>query len=107
MAANNQGDPDWLDLVNAAIDLQVRIEDVVAQIEREEGEGCVERVSLPETRLRYPVLTYPTKIKSLNPEKTPTLDGTLLGIKGQYLMLDSGCLNIRKHTGYQVTVTLD
>jgi len=38
----------------------------------------------------------------LNPEKQPDLSGVLLGIKGQYLILDSGVLNIRKHTGYEV-----
>ena len=30
----------------------------------------------------------------------------LLGIKGQYLLLDSGVINIRKFTGYQVEVAV-
>ena len=53
-------------------------------------------------RFRYPVLRYPVKVQSLNPEKQPDLSGTLLGIKGQYLILDGGVLNIRKHGGYEV-----
>jgi hypothetical protein len=54
--------------------------------------------------LRYPVDRYPQKVTALNLDKTPTVEGTLQGIKGQYLILDSGVLNIRKYTGYQVTV---
>ncbi|MBJ7538164.1 DUF2797 domain-containing protein [Marinomonas transparens] len=53
----------------------------------------------------YPVLEYPTKVTSLNAEKTPLIEGTLMGIKGQYWMLDTGVINIRKYTGYQATLT--
>lgn len=102
-----KGDPVLLDLAESAKGLSERISARVGEIRQTEGDGSVEMLHLPETRLRYPVLTYPAKIKSLNPEKTPTLEGELLGIKGQYLILDSGCLNIRKHTGYHVTATLD
>ncbi len=52
--------------------------------------------------INYPVLTYPSKITSLNFDKTPTISGVLQGIKGQYLLLDSGVLNIRKFTGYNI-----
>lgn len=51
----------------------------------------------------YPVKSYPEKVKSLNFDKTPEIDGTLRGIKGQYLIFDSGVLNIRKFGGYLVT----
>ena len=30
------------------------------------------------------------------------IDGVLAGIKGQYLILDSGVLNIRKFSGYKI-----
>lgn len=53
----------------------------------------------------YPVLQYPTRITSLNAEKTPILEGVLMGIKGQYWMLDTGVINIRTYTGYQATLT--
>lgn len=55
--------------------------------------------------IHYPVLEYPIKIKSHNLEKTPVVEGTLVGIKGQYFILDTGVLNIRKYTGYHLTVT--
>ncbi|AEF54861.1 DUF2797 domain-containing protein [Marinomonas posidonica] len=53
----------------------------------------------------YPVLEYPTKVTSINAEKTPRIEGVLMGIKGQYWILDTGVINIRKYTGYQATVT--
>lgn len=54
------------------------------------------------TKINYPVLEYPTIIKSLSFDKTPKITGKLLGIKGQYLMLDTGVLNIRKFGGYLI-----
>jgi hypothetical protein len=52
--------------------------------------------------LRYPVKQYPQKVTALNLDKTPDIEGTLLGIKGQYLILDKGVLNVRKFSGYHV-----
>ena len=50
----------------------------------------------------YPVLEWPVKVSSHNLDKTPRIEGTLLGIKGQYLMLDTGVINIRKYGGYNL-----
>lgn len=55
--------------------------------------------------IRYPVEAYPTKIVSLDLEKSPVIEGTLKGIKGQYLILDTGVINIRKFTAYQVAAS--
>lgn len=54
--------------------------------------------------IAYPVLEYPKKVKSFNLDKEPLAEGTLLGIKGQYLMFDTGVINIRKYTGYQLAL---
>jgi hypothetical protein len=32
------------------------------------------------------------------------VEGTLLGIKGQYLILDSGVINMRRFAGYEVAL---
>ena len=53
---------------------------------------------------RYPVEAYPTKIVSFNLDKNPIAEGTLMGIKGQYLIFDTGVINIRKYTAYQLAV---
>jgi len=56
--------------------------------------------------LNYPVLQFPEKVKSLSFDKTPTISGKLVGIKGQYLLFEGGeVLNIRKHTGYSIELT--
>ena len=52
--------------------------------------------------IKYPVTQYLPKISSLNFDKQAHICGKLLGIKGQYLILDSGVLNIRKFSGYEV-----
>jgi len=52
--------------------------------------------------IQYPVLEYPVKVSSLNFDKTADIEGVLLGIKGQYLILDKGVLNIRKFTSYNI-----
>ena len=54
--------------------------------------------------IEYPVVTYPEKVTSLNFEKTPIVEGTLLGIKGQYLILDTGVINMRRFSGYEVAL---
>ena len=57
------------------------------------------------TSIRYPVLEFPEKIKSHNFDKHPLVEGTLMGIKGQYLIFDTGVINIRKFTSYEVRVS--
>ena len=55
------------------------------------------------TVIHYPVTSYPEKVKSINLDKTSGIQDVLVGIKGQYLIFDSGAvLNIRKHGGYLV-----
>ncbi|MGB5275432.1 MAG: DUF2797 domain-containing protein [Flavobacteriaceae bacterium] len=56
-----------------------------------------------ETHLHFPVLAYPSKVKSLNLDKTPAYKGLLKGIKGQYLIFeDHTVFNIRGSEGYVV-----
>lgn len=52
--------------------------------------------------ISYPVTQYPEKITSHNFDKNPEVVGELQGIIGQYLILDTGVINIRKFTGYEV-----
>lgn len=52
--------------------------------------------------VEYPIVAYPSKITALSFDKTPMIEGVLLGIKGQYLILNTGVLNIRKFGGYRV-----
>lgn len=57
--------------------------------------------------LQFPVLSYPSKVTSLNLDKTPNFTGKLKGIKGQYLLFEDGTVfNIRTFEGYVVTINL-
>lgn len=68
------------------------------------GNDALRVLDAEPVTLAYPVLEAPTKVVSLNFDKTPEVAGTLLGLKGQYLMLDSGVINLRKFTGYEVAL---
>jgi hypothetical protein len=54
--------------------------------------------------ISYPVETYPTKVSSFNFDKEPDIEGILSGIKGQYLILDTGVINLRRFSGYHVSL---
>ena len=65
---------------------------------------------LPTAKIKtfnYPVRTYPQRLTAINLDKTAVVEGTLEGMKGQYLILDSGVLNIWRHVGYQVSLQLN
>ena len=52
--------------------------------------------------INYPVVVAPEKIVSLNFDKQPEIEGVLLGIKGQYLIFDTGVINLRRFSGYNI-----
>tara|TARA_B100000795_G_scaffold327_1_gene210 strand:+ start:5525 stop:6292 length:768 start_codon:yes stop_codon:yes gene_type:complete len=60
-----------------------------------------------ETNLEFPVLQYPTKLKTLNLIKTPEYTGTLKGVKGQYLIFeDDTVFNVRSNEGFVVSINM-
>lgn len=60
-----------------------------------------------ELELKFPVLSYPEKVKSLKLDKTPEFSGNLQGIKGQYLIFeDSTVFNVRGNEGFFVDLTI-
>ncbi len=64
----------------------------------EEAENAV-------THILYPVEKYPNTVKSIGFDKLPEIEGTLAGVKGQYLIFDDNrVLNMRKHNGYYLTL---
>ena len=60
-----------------------------------------------ELEIKYPVESYPAKIKTLNLKKMPYYEGVLKGIKGQYLIFEDGTVfNVRKHEGFVVSLSV-
>lgn len=59
------------------------------------------------THINYPVLRWPEKVNSMNLLKKPLINGTLAGIKGQYLIFDDNrVINLRNHSGFNVQIGL-
>lgn len=59
----------------------------------------------PLRTLIYPLNETLPKVASVSLDKIQEVSGTLLGIKGQYLLWRDGrVLNVRNHTGYHVEV---
>ncbi|MBX2883180.1 MAG: DUF2797 domain-containing protein [Granulosicoccus sp.] len=114
-----KGAIDPMDLVQEWADLYPQVADKLSGLIAEFGSDSIVLVDPAETMtdasagvsseqnfqpvaLSFPVQVYPEKIKSFNFDKTPEVSGELMGIKGQYLILDSGVINLRKFSGYEI-----
>ncbi|WP_369602065.1 DUF2797 domain-containing protein [Hahella sp. SMD15-11] len=88
------------------LDLQAQRDRVLSWLETEGQDlPAWQKAGTPAAQFVYPVLEWPEKVRSINAEKTPVVEGTLLGMKGQYLILSGGVINIRKYSGYEATWT--
>jgi len=101
-----KGAPDKADLEQARDELLAAIQhDLDALAEQKQSTEIIP-VKQEAVDIHYPVEKYPVKIKSINLDKTPAFEGTIQGIKGQYLMLDEDrVINLRKYAGYELTVS--
>lgn len=100
-----KGDAVPLDLPAIRDQLLESCAEGIAALQQRFGLQAIQSVGDAEVlEIRYPVEAYPTKVASHDLEKTPVVEGILRGIKGQYLILDTGVINLRKYTAYQVAV---
>lgn len=100
----------WRKMLLNHIDESIDLEEIKWRLEELLPSDIVEYFSEEDdvTTIDYPVLEYPIKITSLNLDKSPEIKGRLLGIKGQYFLLDSGrVINIRRHTSYKVKFQIE
>jgi len=86
------------DLVTTKVSLLAEVSSLVDELDAKTFPADVVNID-------YPVLKYPTKVVSLSFDKTPVISGFLNGIKGQYLLLEGGVLNIRKFSSYRLTLS--
>jgi hypothetical protein len=110
---------DWRKMLkgqhDAPVDLAAKRDQLIAEcadeivaLQQRFGDDAITPLTNEDTvEINYPVQQYPEKVKSLNFDKTPDITGTLQGIKGQYLILDTGVLNIRKFSAYHVSVGIE
>ena len=100
-----KGDAATLDMHAKAAHLISECESDLKELEDKFGFFAISVLNgVGAVNIEYPVVTYPEKVTSLNFDKTPIVEGTLLGIKGQYLILDTGVINMRRFSGYEVAL---
>ncbi|KJG38679.1 hypothetical protein UA32_09710 [Photobacterium angustum] len=97
-----KGDNAEIDLTEKASVLLPEVKARLAEITEEYGEDAIEYLDNDIVDIHFPVDAFPTKISSHNFDKEPVVEGILQGIKGQYLIFDTGVINIRKFTSYEV-----
>ncbi len=78
--------------------------DALLALESEYGDQ-ITRLEEDPWHFDYPSQSWPAKITTHNLDKQPVVEGVLQAIKGQYLIFDTGCLNIRKFTSYHVSIS--
>lgn len=102
-----KSDAEMLDLVTLKDNILQQFSERIQKIKAEYREKIEfnEQIEILNQQIQlfdYPILQYPSKVKSHNLDKTPEISGVLHGIKGQYLILDTGVINLRKYTGYDL-----
>ena len=101
-----KGEIEAVELASTRDDLFERCQSELTALNERFGVQALQPVTDAEcVDIEYPVLEYPTKVTSQNFDKTPLVEGTLMGIKGQYLILDTGVINMRKFTAYNISFT--
>lgn len=98
----------WRKMLKNEVDESIDLEDTKWELEELLPDDMSQYMTEDDEliSINYPVLQYPTKVKSLSFDKSPTITGELKGIKGQYLLLDNNrVLNMRKHTSYVVQIS--
>lgn len=102
-----KGDVEPVDLIAIREQLLERCAEPLQALQQRFGLQAVQPITdVDVLEMAYPVEAYPAKISSCNLDKKPVAEGTLIGIKGQYLLFDTGVINIRKYTSYQLSVSV-
>jgi hypothetical protein len=99
-----KGSAEALDLKAIAAELKPKIAEKLASVSLKYGADAITELDENVVDLHFPVKQYLTKISSFNFDKTPEVSGVLLGIKGQYLIFETGVINLRKFTSYHVSL---
>lgn len=98
--------PKDIDLKIYRNQLLVDKHDFINSLKQEYGLDSITAIDSDIFNIQYPVLVYPQKVKSHSLDKYPCISGTIIGIKGQYIILDNCVINIRKFSGYYCELTI-
>ena len=101
-----KGEAESLDMIAESRRLLAECRDEIEELEERFGFFAISVLQgVDPVGIEYPVTRYPEKIVSFNFDKDPRVEGMLLGIKGQYLIFDSGVINLRRFSGYEVELS--
>lgn len=101
-----KGEVEIIDLLTERDRLLLQCQTEIDELQQRFGLHAISPLTgMQPVSIEYPVQEYPQKVTSFNFDKDPLVEGTLVGIKGQYLILDAGVINIRRFTGYEVEFT--
>ena len=100
-----KGEVEAMDLGAARDRLFADCSSGIAELQAQYGLQAIAPIDdAPVVEMNYPVTQYPTKVTSFNLDKEPRVEGVLHGIKGQYLIFDTGVINMRKYGGYHLSL---
>jgi hypothetical protein len=98
-----KGEPQKEDLVALRDKLLDLVQPELDTLTQQQGLQAIQPLHSETVSINYPVDNYPIKIKSINLDKDMEFTGTLMGIKGQYWLLDGDrVINMRKYAGYDL-----
>lgn len=90
----------------AGVDLDAEMARIAEHVAADETRAFLKAPEeLERITISYPIRNAPSKVRSLGLQKQPTIESTLEGIRGQYLLLEDGyVMNMRRHAGFVVEV---
>ena len=99
----------WQKMLKNDIDLSIDIIDLknhlIDQLSKKNHKFIIEDAEVID--IKYPYLSFPEKIKSINFLKEPKVVEELIAIKGQYLLFSNNwVVNIRKHGGFKLSISV-
>ena len=101
-----KGDAEPLDMLAKSKLLLAKCESEIKELEARFGFFAISVLNgIEPLEINYPVEIYPEKIASFNFDKDPKIEAKLLGIKGQYLIFESGVINLRRFSGYEIKLS--
>ncbi len=93
-----------VDLPRMYESIKMQFYDAIQATEQQFGTDSVIWLEEEVVNINYPIQAYPQTIKSVDLMKMPEITDRLMGIKGQYLLMEHHVINMRKHAGFEVTL---
>jgi hypothetical protein len=98
-------DADRLDMQAAALELREKAAESFKPLREKFASDLVWEKDAEVFEFHYPVNQYLEKARTVKLKPDEHIEGTLMGIRGQYLILDCGAFNVRSHTAHHMQLS--